>query len=130
MASTAVFFSTPKNGAGDLSLANTNRDGTGTLVDIIAGGTIGTKVERVIVQAKSTTTAGFVRLFLNNGTTARLVREVPVTAVTPSGTVAAFRQEVDFSNPSQILVVPNGWKLQAAPQNAETFAVTAIGADA
>lgn len=130
MATTAVFFATPKNGAGDLSLANTNRDGTGTLVDVIAGGTIGTKVERVIVQAKSTTTAGFVRLFLNNGTTARLIREVPVTAATPSGTVAAFRQEVDFSNPSQILVVPNGWKLQAAPQNAETFAVTAIGADA
>jgi hypothetical protein len=130
MASQPIFFATPKNGAGDLSAANTNRDGTGTLVDIISGGTSGTKVERVIVQAKATTTAGFVRLFLNNGTTSRLIREVPVTAATPSASVAAFRSEVDFSNPSQILVVPNGWKLQAAPHNAETFAVTAIGADA
>jgi hypothetical protein len=130
MATSAVFFATPKNASAVLSAANTNRDGTGTLVDVITGGTGGTKIERVIVQATGTTTAGFVRLWLYTGSASRLIREIAVTAITPSSSLAAFRFEVDFSAPSQILVVASGWKLQATTHNAEGFHVTAIGADA
>jgi hypothetical protein len=72
--------------------ANTNRDGsTGTYSSSFAFGANGGLLESVTFTAPGTTTAGFVRIFYaSDGSTFRLVGEVPVTAITPSGTVAAF----------------------------------------
>lgn len=130
MATAPIFFSTPKTWTGIISAANTNRDGTGTIVDIVAAATGGSKVERVVIQATVATTAGFVRLFVYNGSASRLLREIPVTLLTPSASVAAFRYEVDLSFPSQVLVLPTTYKLQAATHNAEAFNIIAFGADA
>jgi hypothetical protein len=129
MAADPVFFSTPKIWMGQVSAANTNRDGTGTIVTIATAGGSGSKVERIVVQAAGTTTTGFVRLYVHDGTNARLIREVPVTAATPSGSVAAFRAEVDLSFPSQIFVMQSGYSLRASTHNAETFNIIAVGAD-
>jgi hypothetical protein len=130
MASDPLFFSTAKCWTGILSAANAGRDGTGTIVDIVTPGASGSKIERIVIQATSTTTTGFVRLFVYNGTASRLLREIAVTAATPSGSVAAFRSEVDLSFPSQVLVLPTTFKLQASTHNAEAFNVIAFGADA
>jgi hypothetical protein len=130
MATDPIFFSTPKASMGAISAANTNRDGTGTLVTIVTAASNGSKVERIIIQATGTTTAGFVRLYIHDGTTARLFREIAVTAATPSATVAAFRAEVDCSVPSSLLVMQTGYSLRASTHNAESFNVIAIGADA
>lgn len=130
MATDPVFFSTPKAWTGILSAANTNRDGTGTIVDIVTAATGGSKVERVVIQATAVTTTGFVRLYVYNGAASRLIREIPVTAATPSASVAAFRFELDLSFPSSVLVIPTTYKLQASTHNAEAFNVIAFGADA
>lgn len=130
MATDPVFFSTPKCWTGVVSAANTNRDGTGTIVDIVTAATGGSKVERVVIQATGTTTAGIVRLYVYNGSASRLIREVSITAITPSGTTAAFRYEIDLSFPSSVLVLPTTFKLQASTHNAETFNIVAFGADA
>lgn len=129
MATTPNFADIPLVGLGQISAANTNRDGTGTIVTIATAGASGSRIEEIVVQAAVTTTAGMVRLFLNDGTNTRLWREVPVTAATPSGTVAAFRAMVrnDDRPDLPLLLLPTGWSLSAATNNAETFNVFAFG---
>jgi hypothetical protein len=107
-----------------ISTANTARDGTGGMGTVLTAGPEGTLVELVRVIATGTTTAGMVRLFLHDGTAARLWDELAVTAVTPSGTVAAFEGEI---TPSKPLVLPSGWSLRASTHNAEEFVVHASG---
>lgn len=126
MATSPVFEAIPRLSSVAISAANTNRDGTGTTVEVIAGVAAGTEVRRVIVQATGTTTAGMVRLFLYDGTNYRALREIVVTAITVGASTAAFRAEVAFSD----LILPSAsWKIFAATHNAEAFHVTAMGAD-
>lgn len=126
MASTPNLPSTPRLAYGALSAANTNRDGTGTIVDVLTGVAAGTRIDRVVIEATGTTTAGVVRLFLYDGSGYRLFYEQLVSAVTPSTSIAAARYEVGFTD----LVLPSSsWKLAASTHNAETFAVFAHGAD-
>jgi hypothetical protein len=72
--------------------ANTNRDGsTGTYSGAFTAGANGGLVDSITFTAPGTTTAGLVRIFYaDNGSTYRLIGEVVVAAITPSGTVAAF----------------------------------------
>ncbi len=130
MASVPAFYSTPRAQATVISTANTGRDGSGTLANCFTAGAAGSKIERIIIQAIGVTTNGMVRLYLHNGTAAFLWREVAVSAITPGATVQAFRDEVDGSRPENVLVMPSGWSLRAAPNNAESFNIHVIGGDA
>lgn len=129
MASTPNFVATPHYYRGRATAANTARDGTGTIVDIVGTGSGARKIDRVEITAEATTTLGLVRLFIWNGTDYRLWREVAVTAITPSGTVAAFRSEIDLSFAGQVLVLESTHKLGFAPHNAEVFVGHAWGGD-
>jgi hypothetical protein len=125
-----IFVLTPRIAVVRISTANTNRDGTGTLGDVITGGTNGTRVDRIVIKATSTTTAGMVRLYLYDGTNTRLWDEVIVLAITPSGTVVSFKtvqQSPDLMSP--LVVLASGQKIQASTHNAESFDVTAFGGD-
>lgn len=130
MASVPTFYAAPRAQATLISTANTARDGSGTLGTCFTAGASGSKVERIIVQATGTTTNGMVRLYLHNGTAAFLWREIAVSAITPGATTQAFRDEVDGSRPENVLLLPSGWSLRAAPHNAESFNVHVIGGDA
>jgi hypothetical protein len=123
---TPIFTITPKVGMVQVSVANTNRDGTGTLGTVITGATNGTRINRIDIVAIVTTTAGMVRLFISDGTNHRLWKEVPVTAITPSATVAAFSGSVV---PTEPLILPSGYSLRASTHNAETFNVIAHAGD-
>lgn len=129
VSATPVFTQTPKAYIAQVSAANTNRDGTGTTVDVVSGGTNGTKIENIVITGTATSTAGMIRLYLNDGTNTRLWKEVVVTAITASASVACFTSTIDLSFPSSQLVIPNGWKLKASTHNAETFNITAFGWD-
>lgn len=130
MATAPVFYTTPFTAVAAISTANTNRDGSGTLGTVKTAGSDGTKIERVIAQAAGTTTAGMVRLYIHDGSTARLIDEIPVTAITVGASTPAFRAERDCSLPGSLLVLPDGYSLRASTHNAENFNVIAIGADA
>lgn len=127
MATTPVYAATPVAALAQVSAANTARDGTGTVVTVIAGATGGRRLTRVLVQAVGTTTAGMVRLYLYDGTNTRLFREVSVTAITPSATVQAFRAEVVL--PPEFALPSGSWELRASTEKAETFNVIALGDD-
>ena len=119
MGAVANYAATPRAALGQVSTANTARDGTGTLATVFTAGASGSRIVDIVITATGTTTAGMVRLFVHDGTNARLWQEVPVTAVTPSGTVAAFTSSLL----NQALILPNGWSLRASTHNAETFNV-------
>lgn len=126
MASTPTFTSTPRVGSAQVSAANTNRDGTGTIVDVLTGVAAGTKITEVIIQATVTTTAGMVRLYYYDGTNTRLLDEISVTAATPSGTVTAFRATRTYAN---LILASTTHKLQASTHNAEAINIIAFGGD-
>jgi hypothetical protein len=115
----ANYANTPRAAVGQVSVANTNRDGTGTLATIFTAGSSGSRIDDIKIQATGTTTAGVVRLFVHDGTNARLLAENLVTAVTPSTTVEAWSTTLL----NQAIVLPNGWSLRASTNNGETFNV-------
>ena len=123
--SAPVFTQTPRLASVQVTAANTNRDGTGTVVDVITGATNGTRIDRITIEATVTTTAGMVRLYIYDGTNTRLWQESPVYAITPSGTVVTHRAVLD----SLRLILPNGYKIRASTHNGETFNVIAEGGD-
>jgi len=117
MATTAQYASTVRTAQAQVSTANTNRNGTGTIVTVFTAGSSGSRIDDIYITATGTTTAGVVRLFLNDGTNTYLFEEILVTAITPSTTVAVF-QSVQLNLG---LILANGWSLRASTNNAETF---------
>ena len=128
MSTKPAFTSTVRNAVGAVSAANTNRDGTGTIVSILTGVAAGTRVFEISVKALSTTTAGMVRLFISfdGGSTWKLYDEILVSAVTPSASVAAFKSSLTPPN----LLLPNASTIiGASTHNAELFNVFVVGGD-
>ena len=119
MSTTANYAATPRAAVAQVSTANTNRDGTGTIATVLTAGANGTRVDDITVIATGTTTAGMVRLFINDGTNTWLWQEIPVSAATPSGTVQTFTATLL----NQALILPNNFSLRASTNNAETFNV-------
>ena len=131
MATQAQYAATPKLGIGQVSVANTNRDGTGTIGTVFTAGVSGSRVDTIAVKATGTTTAGTVRLFIHDGTDARLLTELLVVAVTPSATIPTWEVQLNASTMSQLLpfALPTGYSLRASTEKAETFNVMAFGGD-
>lgn len=126
MADSPAFAVTPHLAAVNVATANTNRDGTGTVATLITGAATGTRIAEIVVQARVTTTAGMVRLFLYDGTTYRFFDEVAIAAATASGTVKATRVSTLYNN----LILPSAsWSIVVSTHIAESIDVIAFGAD-
>ena len=126
MAASPVFAVTPEIGMGQVSAANTNRDGTtGTYVTLVTAAPSGTRVAEIVTQATVTTTAGMVRLFLTDGSTTRMFDEIAISAATVSASVKGNRVSTLYTN----LVIPSGWSIRASTHNAEAINVFVLGAD-
>ena len=112
MAATPTFASTSRLGVAAVSTANTNRDGTGTIVDILTGVAAGTRVERIVAQATGDPADSVLTLFLHNGTSYFLFDELDLGNPAAASTVLpGFRVEKAYSD----LILPSGsWKLAAA----------------
>jgi hypothetical protein len=118
MATTAQYAATARTAIAQISTANTNRNGTGTIGTVFTGGSSGSRIDDISIVATGTTTAGVVRLFINDGTTSYLWQEILVTAITPSTTVQVF----SFTLLNQALILASSsWSLRASTNNAETF---------
>lgn len=114
---------------GVASAANSNLDGSGTLVSVITAtaGKKGTVIQSVVIKSIVSTTAGMIRLFLYDGTNTKLLKEVTVEATTQSGTAHSFSKTVDFGG--QGFVLEASWILKASTEKNETFNVIAEGLD-
>jgi phosphoglycerol transferase MdoB-like AlkP superfamily enzyme len=125
MANAPIFTDTPIIGVAQVSAANTNLNGTGTIVTVVTGSTNGTKITEIQVKAIVTTTAGMVRFYIYDGVNTRLFYEVLVSAITPSATVSAFYASVPLSN----LILPSTYEIRASTEKAETFNIIAYGSN-
>lgn len=126
MSATANFASTPRNTIADISAANTNRDGTGTIVVGFVAGASGSRADRIEIKATGTTTAGTIRAFKRVSAGAwKLWREYTVDAITPSATVATFTTRDDDIGE----VLPALMEIGYSTHNAEGFAVHTSGGD-
>ena len=118
MSTSAQYASTVKAATVALTAtANTARDGTGTITTIHAAGALGARIDDIYIVSTGTCTAGVIRLFIHNGTTAFLWQEILVTATTPSTTQAVW----SYTLLNQGLVIPTGFSLRASTHNAEAF---------
>lgn len=131
MATQAQYAATPRCGVGQVSVANTNRDGTGTITTIFSAGANGSRIDAIDLKAVGTTTAGMIRLFIHDGADARLLTEVPVTAITPSATLPSWEAQLNTNSMSQVLpiILPTNYSLRASTEKAETFNIIAQGGD-
>ena len=128
------FSGPPRMGVAVVSTANTNRDGTGTIATLLASvaaatdTTGGTRVDFVDIKATVTTTAGMIRLYVSTdtGTSWRMIREIPVSAITVGANTAAFETQIALGRD-----LPAGVAnlLGASTHNAEAFHVVAFGGD-
>lgn len=100
MASAPQFINTPRIAIVNFGTANTAIDGTGTITEVIAGASGGTRVLEIVVIGAASTVAGRVHLFLttNSGTNWRIYDSINITAATPSATVSPFRSSRLYAN--------------------------------
>lgn len=123
MAASPAFASIPKVGIGEVAAANTNRDGTGDVVDVLSAGTNGTKVNEIVVKATGDPADSIVTLFLNNGAKTYIFDEIDLdNPAAGSATLASYRSTVRYDN----LILPSGWKLQAAITASPTAGVVNV----
>lgn len=128
-ANSVQFAATPGIALAQVSAANTNRDGTGTVVTVLAGSATGRRINKITTKGIATSTAGMVRLYLYDGTNTRLYREVLVTAITASASVAAFANEILYYDSDAPILPSATWELRASTHNAETFNIIVEYAD-
>lgn len=121
MSEFAAFASVPATDWVQISTANTARDGTGTIGAMSAAPAAGRRVDTIEICATATTTAGMIRMFVHDGTSYALLREIPVAAIIPSGTVAAWYTKLS----NLAIILKSGWSLRFSTHNAETFNVVA-----
>lgn len=130
MATNPNFIATPRIGMASVSTANTNRDGTGTIVDVITGAATGTRILEVVVKADGDPADCTVVLYLDDGVSSVVFDELDLgNPAAGSATVASFRGTLTYAN----LVLPNAsWKLRAsitAAPTAGAVRVIALGGD-
>ncbi len=118
---------TANTALGQVSTANTNLDGTGTIASILTAASSGTEIESITIKGIVNTTAGMVRLFLYDGTNTKLLMEVPVEATTKSATAHAFSKRITFGGKG--FALKSTWLLKASTEKGETFNITAEGLD-
>lgn len=120
MATSPNYTSTPKSPTVTISTANTNRDGTtGIYGTLMTAGAAGSRVDRIRIQAIAVTTAGMVRLFVQDN----MILEIPVQAATPSATNPAWGADVVFPGGLELAAAA---VIKAATEKAETFKLTGI----
>lgn len=131
MASIPQYAATPRQAIAQVSVANTNLDGTGTLATVFTAGADGSRIDSIAIKAVAATTAGMIRLFIHDGTNARLRYEIPVGAITPGTSTPSWQADMSIDTMSALLplILPTGYSLRAATHKGETFNVIAAGGD-
>ena len=118
----AAFAATPKCAVAYTSTAKTTIAQTNSatgISDLYTAGASGSRIDDIIIQCAATSTAGMLRFWIHDGTNYTMIREVPITAITPSVTVQAFT--ATLSNLAWCM--QTGYKLCISTNNAEAVGV-------
>ncbi len=130
MGASPVFSSAPRILLAAVSTANTNRDGTGTIVSLAGAGwtsapAAGTKVTSIQAVATADPADCIVNIFISDGTTTSFFDSFDLgNPAAASGTVDTWRAGKTFAD----LVLPSGYLLRAAITVAPTAGVVNVWA--
>jgi hypothetical protein len=97
-------------------------------VDLITGAPVtGTTLDRTIwFKSETNTVAGFITLYIYNGSIRTAVASIPVPLVAVSSTIPGFERTFTFSG---TLLPDNSWKLQAKQSVVNTIDVLTEATD-
>lgn len=115
---------TANTGVATISTANSNRDGSGSVVSVITGASSGTLVRTITIKSTENTTSGMVRLYCYNASDTFLFAEVNVRATTKSSEDHSFYAILNLN-----FKLASGNQIMASTEKAETFIITADGLD-
>jgi hypothetical protein len=121
---------TANNGIGSDATANSNLNGTGTLITAYTAGSSatykGSTIDTITIKATVNNTPGMVRLYIYNGSTSYLFHEVIVPSITKTGTDKAF----DYTFiPEDGFAIKAGYLIKVSTEKAENFNVMVEGRD-
>ena len=129
------FAITPRVGVGLAATGDTSLTAPVSRVTVLAAGASGSRIERIVLTAVGATTATTLRLFIYNGATYSLWKEIIVPAVAPSaGAIPVWSYTLEaVTTPNLMpLLLPSGSSLVASINNTQTSSgvnVFAIGGD-
>lgn len=133
---TPIYTLTPNGKAIAIpATADTSRTAPSNVTAVITGGTNGTLVDGIWFIATGTTTAGMIRIFqrIADAGNYLLIGEVPVTAITPSASVACWKdiwKPTISGYPLNLpWVLPATDKLYITTHNAEAFTAIPCAGD-
>lgn len=115
---------TAQTGVVNISTANTNLDGTGSMAQLLTGAAKGTIINSLIVKATQTVSQGMIRFFIRNSGSTQLLTEVIVPATTPTAVQPSFEARI----PCSVNLAP-GNQLWVSTEKAESFNVLAEALD-
>lgn len=124
MSSQPAFAATPLSFKRNIITANANRDGSGTISILCTAPTGGLRIDNISMKALQTTTAGMIRMWHYNGSVYSLIREFIVTAITASGTMPSWEQQLTGLG----IVLESGWSLAFSTDKGESFDICATNA--
>jgi len=99
-----IFTLTPRAATAVIAAANTARDGSGTLVDLLTAGSNGSRIDFIVFTSSQATAAASAarvqRVFLTDtsGLNPRIISEVVLSAVTASNTAIGATSTITFTN--------------------------------
>ncbi|MBC7555142.1 MAG: hypothetical protein H7257_14330, partial [Taibaiella sp.] len=108
-------------------VANTSLTGSGSITNILTSSPLlndGTNISNLVIKALQSTNPGMVRLFITDGVTKYLYKEIMIPETLQSSNNPSFKQIV----PINFSLKP-GYVIAASTEIAEAFAVTAEGLD-
>lgn len=129
MSTTPVYAAGWTSEDGLVDTANANRDGTtGTYVTLATGTAAGKQIDVIRWMANGATTAGFLRLFVHDGTTAVMIAEIPIPPHTPVTTFPQIPALHGVWTPEKPVRLPStSHTLKASTHVSETFRLLAEG---
>lgn len=127
-----IYSATPNVAFGQITTANTAKDGTGTVVTVFTAGANGGRVEKIRMRAKGTNVATVCRIFINNGganstpSNNVLYDEITLPATTLSEVAQLLNQEIilNLSLPAAYTVM-----ITIGTTVAAGYAITCLGGD-
>lgn len=114
---TPIFTLTPRAVTASIAAANTARDGSGTLVDVMTAASSGSRVDFITFTSAQATAAASAarvqRVYITDtsGNNPRLISEVALSAVTASNTAIGATATITYTNG---LILASGQKIQVS----------------
>jgi hypothetical protein len=102
--------------------ATTDNPSTNVAIVLTAGAN-GTRIDRVVATSNGTSVAALLNLYINDGSTNRLIKQLPITAITGSTTVQTFTTEWVRTDGLPLVVLPTGYSLRATVTVTQTNAL-------